>query len=262
MPEMTLAANWKMHHTLTKARDFVRELLATLPELREAGEPAVFIFPSFLHLAVVAEEAEGTRILVGAQDCYVAEAGAFTGEISPTQITDTGATSVLVGHSERRHVLGDDEQLVAQKLRAALTHGLRVFLCVGEKEDERDTGRSEAVVMAQLSSALTKCEDAGSENLVIAYEPVWAIGTGRSATVADAEVMTEAIREQLHHLLGTDIGREIPILYGGSVKPGLLKPYLANELIQGALVGGASLEPSSFAELYREMKSQVADPVT
>ena len=254
MPQMILAANWKMHHTLGKAREFVRELLRAVPELRESGEPAVVIFPSSPHLETVAEEASTTRIQVGAQDCYVAEAGAFTGEVSPTQVLDTGATCVLVGHSERRHILGDGDDLVGRKLRAAIACGLRVFLCVGEKENERLAGRSEAVVEAQLATALAESQAFTAENLVIAYEPVWAIGTGRNATVADAEEMTRCIRARLVDRLGKEEGEAIPILYGGSVKPGLLAGYLESGSIQGALAGGASLEPSSFSALYREMK--------
>jgi len=255
LPEMILAANWKMHHTLDKARGFVRELLQQLAELRKPGEPSVVIFPAFPHLAAVAEEAEGTRIQIGAQDCYIREEGAFTGEVSPTQIADTGASCVLVGHSERRHILGDSDELVAQKLTAAIAHGLRAFLCVGETEDERASESSRSVVEAQLESALTASDEITAGNLVIAYEPVWAIGTGRHATVADAEEMTAVIRAKLIQRLGAQSGQEIPILYGGSVKPGLLAGYLASGLIQGALVGGASLKASSFASLYGEMKT-------
>jgi len=229
MPQRILAANWKMHKTLTESQVFVQELVDLLPGLVKpgAGDIRVMIFPGFISLTTVVAAARDTTIRVGAQE-------------------------VLVGHSERRHKLGEDEETVAAKLRAAVTGGLTAILCVGELESDREKGESYDVVARQLESAIGGLSSGNPRTLVIAYEPVWAIGTGNNATITDVDEMARHIREKLAALLG-ETGREISILYGGSVKPGTLAGYMSIGDVSGALVGGASLEPESFAALYREM---------
>lgn len=254
MPQRILAANWKMHKTLTESQVFVQELVDLLPGLVKpgAGDIRVMIFPGFISLTTVVAAARDTTIRVGAQDCFTEPSGAFTGEVSVPQLKDAGATTVLVGHSERRHKLGEDEETVAAKLRAAVTGGLTAILCVGELESDREKGESYDVVARQLESAIGGPSSGNPRTLVIAYEPVWAIGTGNNATITDVDEMARHIREKLGALLG-ETGREISILYGGSVKPGTLAGYMSIGDVSGALVGGASLEPESFAALYREM---------
>jgi triosephosphate isomerase len=255
MPQRILAANWKMHKTLTESQVFVQQLVELLPGLVKpgAGDIRVMVFPGFVSLSTVVVAARESTIRVGAQDCYVEPSGAFTGEVSVPQLKDAGATAALIGHSERRHKLGDGEELVAAKLKAAVTGGLTSILCVGEVEGERETGASYDVVARQLESALSRLSNANPRTLVIAYEPVWAIGTGNNATISDVDEMARHIREKLIGLLGDAVGREISVLYGGSVKPGTLAGYMSVADISGALVGGASLEVESFAALYREM---------
>jgi len=243
-----------MHKTLTESQVFVQELVDLLPGLVKpgAGDIRVMIFPGFISLTTVVAAARDTTIRVGAQDCFTEPSGAFTGEVSVPQLKDAGATTVLVGHSERRHKLGEDEETVAAKLRAAVTGGLTAILCVGELESDREKGESYDVVARQLESAIGGLSPGNPLTLVIAYEPGSAVGAGDNATITDVDEMARHIREKLAALLG-EPGRELSILYGGSVKPGTLAGYMAIGDVSGALVGGASLEPESFAALYREM---------
>jgi len=255
MPRKVIAANWKMHKSKAEAVGYIDALLALLPELAHPEEVGVevYIFPTFLHLSALVARTQGTAIRIGAQDCYTKPEGAFTGEVAPDQIKDAGASAVLVGHSERRHIIGEDNILVAEKLKAVIQAGLTAFLCVGETKEERKEGLAYSVVEDQLMLPLLNSEGISPENLVIAYEPVWAIGTGDNAEPSDADKMADFIREWLVHHLPKGIGEEISILYGGSVKPGLLRAYLESGKLQGALVGGASLNAPSFAELFKEM---------
>ncbi len=253
MPRRILAGNWKMNKNLSEAKQFLRDFLEQTRQLRvsHASAPEIFIFPSFPHLFSLVNEVEGTGIVIGAQDCYFKTSGAFTGEVSVSQIKDAGASAVLVGHSERRHVLGEDNNLVAEKFKAAIQGGLTAFLCVGETREERLEGLSYSVVEDQLTLPLFNAVGVDGSNLAIAYEPVWAIGTGDNAEPVDVDAMADFIRSWLVAHLGSP-GAEIPILYGGSVRVGNLKDYLKTGKVTGALVGGASLDPGTFAELYKE----------
>ncbi len=256
MPKKILAANWKMHKTLSESQAFVARLAELLPGLAKpgAGDINVIIFPSFIALHTVSVAAIELTARVGAQDCYFEPSGAFTGEVAIPQIKDAGGTAVIVGHSERRHILCEDDDLIAAKLRAVMNAGMLAVLCVGELEAEREEGHAREVVARQLAVALQGAGEVSSRRLAVAYEPVWAIGTGRSATIEDAEEMAVFIRGQLVAIIGEEHGREVSILYGGSVKPGNLRGYVSAKEISGALVGGASLDAPDFAALYHEME--------
>ncbi len=256
MPKLWLAANWKMHKTVSEGQAFVARLVEQIPGLIKpgAGEIRVLIFPGFVSLQSVAAAARDTTIRIGAQDCYFEAHGAFTGEVSLPQIKDGGGSAVLIGHSERRHVLGEDNLLVAAKLKATVNAGVLALLCVGELAEERDAGNAFSVVDEQLETALANRSGITERTLAVAYEPVWAIGTGRNATIPDVEEMALYIREKLLEYVDEEHGREVSILYGGSVKPGNLAAYMGIPDITGALVGGASLDADSFAALYREME--------
>ncbi len=258
MPKLWLAANWKMNKTGSEGQAFVGRLVEQIPGLVKpgAGEVQVLIFPGLISLQSVATTARDTTIRVGAQDCYFEAHGAFTGEVSLPQIKDAGGSAVIVGHSERRHVLGEDNRFVAAKLRATINAGVLAVLCVGELAKERDAGDAQRVVDEQLETALASRAGVTERTLAVAYEPVWAIGTGRSATVPDVEEMAVFIRERLVEYIGEERGNEVAIMYGGSVKPGNLSGYMSVWDITGALVGGASLDADSFAALYREMEGQ------
>ncbi len=238
-----IAANWKMNTDAGSARDLaasVLEGLASTPVERD-----VLFFPPSLFLEAVVNavsSSSATRVGVGAQDLHHEARGAFTGAISAPQIASTGAGWALVGHSERRHVFGDGDETVGLKLQAALRAGLTPVLCVGETLEQREAGQSSAVVAAQLRAALAGVA-AGTE-LVVAYEPVWAIGTGKTASPALAQEMHAALRAEL-----PDPGWRV--LYGGSVKPANAAELLAQDDIDGVLVGGASLEADSFLSIIR-----------
>ncbi len=250
-----LAANWKMNKSLAEAEQFIDRLLSELPELKkpESNTVETVIFPTFVHLVPLVLKGKETAISFGAQDCYTVAEGAFTGEVSVTQIKDVGAKAVLIGHSERRHKFGEDNALVAEKFKAVIKGGLTAFLCVGESLEERKEGLSYSVVEDQLALPLFNAEQVNSSNLVIAYEPVWAIGTGDNAEPHDVDKMADFIRDWLANHFGETFSSEIPILYGGSVRPGILADYLRSGKVQGALVGGASLDAMAFVKLYKEM---------
>ena len=241
---LTFAANWKMHHGPQAARGFVERFLELVPP-RDDRE--LWIFPPAPSLAAVADAAR-TRADVrpGAQNVYWEPKGAFTVELSIPIVREAGARGALVGHSERRHVFGESEDDTRRKVRAVLDGGLTPMLCVGEKLEDRDAGRTEDVVRRQLRAGLHGLDADRLSRLVIAYEPVWAIGTGRNATPRDAAAVHAVIRGELA-ILGA-AGRT-PILYGGSVNLGNALSLLAEEEIDGVLVGGASLEADTWAEL-------------
>lgn len=243
-----VAGNWKMHKTRAQARAFVRELRAAL----DPPPPCdLAVFPPFTALSAVAEEMKGTNVVAGAQDLFWEKEGAFTGEVSAEMIREAGGEMVLVGHSERRHVLGEDDAVVVRKLGAALAGGLRAVLCVGEKMEQRKAGRAQEVVGMQIESALFCLDERALERVVVAYEPVWAIGTGLTARPEDAVTMHMLIRKLVADRFGTEVAGELLILYGGSVKPDNAGALLSEEEIDGALVGGASLEVSSFLAIAR-----------
>ncbi len=207
------------------------------------------IFPPFTSLARVAEILRDTAIRVGAQNCWCDEDGAFTGEISANLVREAGGTMVILGHSERRHVVGETDELIAKKVKAALRHRLRVVLCVGETLAERDGGRTFDVVLRQVRDDLRGLNDDAMRNVVLAYEPVWAIGTGKTASPSQAQEVHARIRAELRTLFGAPVSEDCTILYGGSVKPNNIDGLMAMPDIDGALVGGASLDEADFHRL-------------
>jgi triosephosphate isomerase len=242
---VVVAANWKMH----KAGPEVEPYFAALRRMRrERGAERVVVFPPF-PLLEAAVRAAGDVAEIGAQSCHWEPSGPFTGEVSVPMVAAAGARFVLVGHSERRQLFGETDADCARKVRAVLAGGLSPVLCVGETMEERDAGRQGTVVIRQLTRALDDLTDDAAGRLLIAYEPVWAIGTGRTASPEDAQTMHEAIRGSLTIVLGARRAGIVPILYGGSVKPENAAELLARPDIDGALVGGASLSPEAFASI-------------
>ena len=237
-----VAANWKMHKTVREAVDYFRRLLELVP----ARPPVeLVIIPPATLLWVAQKHLGGSVVGWGAQNAYPEPQGAFTGEVSVVQVADLGARYLICGHSERRHIFREDDELVGRKLRAALEGGLIPILCVGETLEERQAGRAWGVVEGQLAAALADLSPEDASRLVIAYEPVWAIGTGVPAQPQDAQEMAAHIRDWLKERFGRTGGR-IRIQYGGSVKPENARDFLTLPDIDGALVGGASLDPDKF----------------
>ena len=234
-----IAGNWKMHKTLAEARDLAREILQGVgPETRAE----VVLAPPYTALSAVAEVL-GSAVKLAAQDTFWEEKGAFTGAIAPGMLVDVGCTYVIVGHSERRQFFGDTDEAVNRKVRAALAAGLRPIMCVGESLAEREAGRTFTIVKTQVRGGLAGISSSEWERLVIAYEPVWAIGTGKTATPQQAQEVHRLIRNLLPEVLGT---AAIRILYGGSVTPDNAATLMAEPDLDGALVGGASLKAPSF----------------
>lgn len=244
MRQAFLAGNWKMHKTVSEATDLARELVLKL----SSSSNKLMVAPPFTALPAVNTILQGSKILLGAQNMAAEVEGAHTGEISVRMLRDVGVKVVVLGHSERRHVYGETDDLVNKKVRLALEHGLEVILCVGETIEEREAGRVEDVVGTQLRGGL---EGVGSQfdRVTIAYEPVWAIGTGKTATPEDADAVHKYIRKEVATIYSSDVADQAIIQYGGSVKPGNVKELMAMENIDGALVGGASLDVESFAPI-------------
>jgi triosephosphate isomerase len=238
-----IAANWKMNKTIAEAREFAE---AMKPRLAELGGCDLLLFPPFMAIPRTVGVLDGTSVAVGAQDVYWEVSGAYTGEISVGMVEDVGASYALVGHSERRHVIGEGNDVVARKLRAVLRSGLTPVLCVGEKIEEREAGEHEAYVLEQLQTGLGDLSVDEMTRVVIAYEPVWAIGTGKTATPADAIAMHAFIRAWVGETFRGDVAGRLRIQYGGSVKPDNAASLLSEEEIDGALIGGASLDVESF----------------
>ena len=242
-----LAGNWKMNLGPSEAARFFDEFLAVHPP-RETG--TVVFFPPAISLAAAREAAQGRPdVRLGVQNVHWEKGGAFTGETSAGMAADAGAALVLVGHSERRWVFGETTDDTVRKVRAVVDAGLVPVLCVGEKIEERRAGRAEEVVAAQLHPVLDDVSMDEARRLVIAYEPVWAIGTGVNATPEDAGEMHRFIRERLATAYGREVADALPILYGGSVKPDNAAVLLATEGVDGVLVGGASLDAKGFAAI-------------
>lgn len=241
-----IAANWKMQKTIAGTRAFAEGLKSSV---RKDEPYDMVVFPPFFALPIAAEILAESPVALGAQDLFWEHDGAYTGEISAGMVIEAGGTYVLVGHSERRHILGETNEIVGKKLRAAVGGGLTPVLCVGEKIADREAGRAEAVVKEQLDVALSGLLMDDAEGIVVAYEPVWAIGTGRTATPQDAVAMHRFIRDTLAGRLGAGAANRLRILYGGSVKPQNAGSLLGEAEIDGALVGGASLEIDSFLQI-------------
>jgi triosephosphate isomerase (TIM) len=237
-----VAGNWKMFKTRAEAADFCAALLPLVDDLDEVD---LALCPPFTALDLVAERIGEIGVGVWAQNVHAADEGAFTGEISCRMLIDCGATGVLLGHSERRALFGETDEALARKVPAALAAGLDPVLCVGETEQERDAGATSERLRAQLSGALDELDAARALQLTIAYEPVWAIGTGRTATPEQAQETHAEVRAWLAERFGPDVAATVRILYGGSVKPENARELLAGADVDGALVGGASLSAAS-----------------
>ncbi|MEW8957501.1 MAG: triose-phosphate isomerase [Moorella sp. (in: firmicutes)] len=244
-----IAGNWKMHNTTEKAR----ELVELLKPLVGASDVEVVVCPPFTAIAATVNAAAGSNIAVGAQDLFWEDWGAYTGEVSGPMLKDLGCRYVIIGHSERRQYFGETDATVNKKLHAALRHDLVPIVCVGETLDEREAGKTLEVVRRQVEDGLKGLAPDQVETLVVAYEPVWAIGTGRTATAADAQEVIAFIRKTLKAMYG-ERAELTRIQYGGSVKPENIAEFMAQPDIDGALVGGASLDAISFAAIvnYKE----------
>jgi len=243
MTRALVVGNWKMHGTVQSAIALAEAARDGSRVVSAAAE--LVLCPPCVFLPQVAHVLASCAVGLGAQNCGPAQHGAFTGEVSATMLADLGCQWVLIGHSERRQWFGESDALLGARLNAALEMGLRPILCVGEQESDRDAGRAEAVVAAQLAAVLGVCTEQDWPNrLVVAYEPVWAIGTGRAATTQDAQAMHGVVREQLRSLR-SEAG-SVPLLYGGSVRAGNAAALMAQPDIDGVLVGGASLDSEEF----------------
>lgn len=240
-----IAGNWKMHKTVDEAVELVKSLLAGLGD---TGEREVLICPAFTVLHPLRPLLVGTTLQLGAQDLFYETQGAYTGAIAPGMLADVGCSYVIVGHSERRQFFGDSDEVVNRKVHAALTQGLKPIMCVGESKPQRDGGEAEQIVTAQVRAGLANVSAEQIASVVIAYEPIWAIGTGDTATAADAQAMHAAIRATLAELYGVE-SQVVRIQYGGSVKPDNVDELMAQPDIDGALVGGASLKADSFLRI-------------
>jgi triosephosphate isomerase len=241
-----VAGNWKMHLKLGEATELARRVVEGC---RAYPDVDIALVPPFTALATVASAIAGSPVRLGAQDMHWEEKGAFTGEVSPPMLKDIGCTYVLIAHSERRQLFGETDRSANRKVIAALAHDLVPILCVGESDAERDRGVTFVVVDRQIKEGLKDVAETELDRLVVAYEPIWAIGTGRTATPAQAEEVHQSIRGQLAKLFGSAAASRVRILYGGSVKPDNVDDLMAEADIDGALVGGASLDASSFTRI-------------
>jgi triosephosphate isomerase (TIM) len=247
-----LTANWKMNMTQAEGQAFIKELLARpLPQGVE-----VVICPPFTLLQPLKEALQGTPFLLGAQNMYYEETGAYTGEVSPLMLQDLGVKYVILGHSERRAIFHEDDALVGQKVASALRHGLLPTLCVGESLAEREKGETLQVVERQLKAGLAAVPQEKAGKMVIAYEPVWAIGSGRAATGADALEVISFIRQFCRRSFGETAARQLRLQYGGSVKGDNIRDFTDYPEIDGALVGGASLKAESWYALVQAVGQQ------
>ena len=242
-----MAGNWKLHKTPAETRAFVRELGNRLVGMEYGSE--VVVCPPSVSLETAVDAARGTGVAVGAQNVFWETSGAFTGETSSEMLESVGASHVIIGHSERRHVFGETNEEVGRKLRKVLAGRLVPIVCVGELLEERESGRTEEVVGEQIRTAFMETAPDHAPRLIVAYEPVWAIGTGRTATPEMANDVHALIRRLLGDMLGRSPADEIRILYGGSVKPDNASGLMAQSEIDGVLVGGASLSAESFAAI-------------
>jgi triosephosphate isomerase len=248
MRQPFVAGNWKMFTNSTTARD----LAAAVARGVGASSPIrVAVCPPFPYLALVGQALRGSAVILGAQNCYPEKEGAFTGEVSPAMLADVGCQWVILGHSERRHVLGESDGFINRKIRAALAAGLSVILCVGETLQERESEQTEQVLERQLTRGLDRLDSAALAKMVIAYEPFWAIGTGRNATPEQAQTAHSFLRRQIGERFGEETTRSLPIQYGGSVKPENAASLLGQPDVDGALVGGASLKADQFLAIVR-----------
>lgn len=246
MRRPVIAGNWKMYKTIAEAVEFINALK---PKVASASHCEIVVAPPFTALKAVAGAAAGSNIQVGAQDVSWEKEGAFTGDISAPMLREAGSTHVIIGHSERRHYYGETDERVNRKLKAALAAGLLPIVCVGETLAERDADRTQQVLERQVLGGFAGLTAQEFSRIIIAYEPVWAIGTGRTATPEIATESHHCVRGLARKQFGEEVAKRLRILYGGSVKPDNIKGLMAQEEIDGALVGGASLQIDSFSAI-------------
>lgn len=245
MRKPIIAGNWKMHYTVDEA---VAVAKALTPLVKDAEADVVICAP-YIQLPALVKELEGTNIKVGAQNMHFEEKGAYTGEIAPSMLTALGVEYVIIGHSERRQYFNETDETVNLKLKTAYRHGLLPILCVGESLEDREAGTTDAVIENQINKAFLEISPEDALKTVIAYEPIWAIGTGKTATSEQANETIRAIRHMVMNLYGAAIADAVRIQYGGSVKPSTIKEQMGMSDIDGALVGGASLVADDFAKI-------------
>lgn len=246
MRKTVIAGNWKMNKTLEEARQFTREIRE---RIQPTDQAEAIICAPFPFLPALVEETAGTAFKIAAQTMHEADAGAFTGEVSPVMLKDIGVTHVIIGHSERRAYFGETDESVNRKAKAAHHHGLTPIICVGESLEVREAGKTIELVQNQVKEALKGLDAGQIADTIIAYEPIWAIGTGKTASSEDANVVCREIRAVISELTAEETAEQVIIQYGGSVKPATIDELLSQPDVDGALVGGASLDASSFVEL-------------
>ncbi|MGP7819390.1 triose-phosphate isomerase [Niallia sp. 01092] len=252
MRKPIIAGNWKMNKTLPEAVAFIEEIKGSVPSSENVD--TVVCSPA-LFLGQLVELTKGTDVKIGAQNMHFEKNGAFTGEISPVALENIGAKYVVLGHSERREFFNETDEAVNQKTIAAFENGLTPIVCCGETLEQRENGETNDFVATQVQKALQGLTDEQAKATVVAYEPIWAIGTGKSSTSADANEVCAHIRKVISEQFSAEVAESIRIQYGGSVKPENIKEYMAQSDIDGALVGGASLEAQSFLQLLEEGKA-------
>jgi len=245
-----VAANWKMYKEFDEGLKLATEVARQLPRPGQ-HETQVILLTPFIHLEAISKLPEAGRLQLGAQNCHEQAKGAFTGEVSASMLRSVGAQFVLVGHSERRQYLGEDSTLLAQKMNTALNHGLHPIFCCGESQQSRSAGQQETFVNEQLSKSLFHLTEAQIARIIIAYEPVWAIGTGETASPEQAQEMHAFIRSTITEALSTEIAEQVSILYGGSVKPNNAADIFSKPDVDGGLIGGASLKAEDFVAIIK-----------
>ncbi len=257
MKKQIIAGNWKMNSDLEEGSALINEIVASLqanPPKKEADNIEVIICPPFIHLPLSAELTQKLSFIkTGAQNCSEHEKGAYTGEISAQMIRSTGAEYVILGHSERRQYHNEDDNLIYKKLLLALQEKLTPIYCCGEQLNERESGKHFEVVENQLKNSIFKLDHNKMQNVIIAYEPVWAIGTGKVATPEQAQEMHNFIREKISHKFGADLAGQVSILYGGSCKPDNAEGLFKKPDIDGGLIGGASLKANDFIQIIHKI---------
>ncbi|TYT22463.1 triose-phosphate isomerase [Dictyoglomus thermophilum] len=248
MRRKIIAANWKMYKTCAETESFIKEFI----ELSKGyEEKEIVICPPFTSLYVASKLLKDTAIKLGAQNMFWEKEGAYTGEISPIMLKDLNCTYVIIGHSERRNYFSETNEMINKKIKSAFSYGLIPIFCVGEKWEERERGKTEEVITKQVKEGLEGLEKENVEKIVIAYEPVWAIGTGHYAKGEDANEVASLIRRIISEMYDAEVSQKVRIQYGGSVNPQNITEFLSQSEIDGALVGGASLKPQSFWDIVK-----------
>ncbi len=253
MRKPIIAGNWKMNKTIDETMKLVDNLRESL---RAISDIDIVLFPPFTSLFIAGEILRDTNIKLGAQNVFYEEKGAYTGEVSPLQIKDVGAEYVIIGHSERRNIIGENDEIINKKVMKAIKNNLSPIICVGETLKEREENRTQSVVISQLKAALQGVDEGCIKKVIVAYEPIWAIGTGKNSTGVDAQETCKALRECLSNIYTPTIGQNIRIQYGGSVTSSNIAEFAKECDIDGALVGGASQDVESFSrivKLWREV---------